>query len=191
MNILELHAFGGFVKTAISPALTTRLLKARAAQGARVAPQLMRGAEAAAASGATQTAPGLRRLALGAGQDARAAARAQGLASRSGVAPQRQALQARAAQDVSPLTQPMSGGGGGLERGYSPAGRDFMTGHTSYADAARQTAAMPRRVPAPQAPTVAPPPRATSADTQGTAISGVRRRRTGSSPLPSSPPVAA
>jgi hypothetical protein len=186
MNLFELQCFGALVKTAVSPALTARLLRARASQGARVAPQLMRGAEAAAASGATTTSPAMRRLALSAGQDARAATQAQGLATRSGVLPQRQALQARAAQDVSPLTQPMRGGGGGLERGYSPAGRDFMTGHTSYGDAARQTAAMPRSA---AAPTVAPPPRGTSADTQGTAISGVRRRQTGAN-LPSNPPVA-
>lgn len=191
MNSAAFVSFAETVKTAVSPALTARLLKARAGQGARVAPRLMQGAEAAATSGATTTAPGMRRLALSAGQDARAAQKAQGLASRSGVAPQRQALQARAQQDVTPLTQPMPVGKAGLTRGYSPAGRDFMTGHASYGDAVKRTAAMP---PPPSAaltvappprvaagPTVAPPPRVQAAvpdaAQQGTSISGIRRRR--------------
>jgi hypothetical protein len=64
-------------KQAVSAARTLALLRARTTQGARVAPGLMQHAQQAAATGATTTAPSMRRLALGAGQDARAVTRAQ------------------------------------------------------------------------------------------------------------------
>lgn len=68
--------FAGFAheweKRAVSAGSTLRLLQARAAQGVRIAPRLMQGAEQAAASGLARTAPGTRALALEAGQAARA-----------------------------------------------------------------------------------------------------------------------
>lgn len=63
-----------FEKLAISAALTQQVLGARAAQGARVAPKLL-------AAAPQLPAPALRRLTLNAGQDARAAGRAQALAA--------------------------------------------------------------------------------------------------------------
>lgn len=58
-------------KRAVSAATTLKLLQGRAAQGARIAPGLMAKAEHAAASGATRTAPTMRRMALEAGDAAR------------------------------------------------------------------------------------------------------------------------
>lgn len=67
-------------KRAVSAATTLKLLQGRAAQGARVAPGLMAKAQHAAASGAATTAPGMRRVALEAGDAARLQQRTQALA---------------------------------------------------------------------------------------------------------------
>jgi hypothetical protein len=63
--------FPDFEKVAISAGKTLALLQARAAGGARVAPKLMQQAQGAASAGAASTPAHLRRLALGAGQEAR------------------------------------------------------------------------------------------------------------------------
>ena len=59
-------------KLAISAGTTLSLLQQRAAQGARIAPKLMQGAEQAAAQGLAHTPSAARRAALGAGEAVRA-----------------------------------------------------------------------------------------------------------------------
>ena len=150
MDHIVLKSFGGeLTKTAISARLALAAIKRRAAQGARVAPKLMQRAEAAAAKGLTSTPAAVRRTALGAAEGGRAAQAAKTLAARSGVAPQRAALQARGAQLEGALrkapgsvTSPVQGGAV-LERGYSPAAAEFMAGKGTLAQAQAATRARP------------------------------------------------
>lgn len=80
VDALSIRSFSAELeKQAVSGALAYRVLSARAAQGARVAPGLLQ--HAAQTTGAAQASPALRRLTLNAGIDARAAQRAQGMAA--------------------------------------------------------------------------------------------------------------
>lgn len=134
-------------KQAVSAATTLSFLQQRAAQGARVAPALMRKAESAAAYGLGHTPSVLRRTALGAGEAARAAQGAEQLAARSGVGAQRAAFQTRANQMTEAIhsapqtvTSPILGGKS-MYRGYSPGAADFMVGRGTLAQAQAHTMA--------------------------------------------------
>lgn len=149
MDALVLRSFGSELeKLAVSAATTLSLLQQRAAQGARVAPALMQRAETAAAQGLTHTPAAARRAALGAGESVRAAQGAEQLATRSGTAAQRAALQSRGAQMTQAIesaphtvTSPMLGGN--MTRGYSPAAADFMAGKGTLAQAQAHTLSNP------------------------------------------------
>lgn len=141
MNPQTLRAFGEHTKVAVSPGLALKAIKARMAQGARVSPKLLQGAEKAVASGAKSTPAAMRRTALGASESARAAQGAKTFAARFGVAPQRAALQQRAhaydkvlKSNPKSVTSPVQNGAF-LNRGYSPAGRDFLAGKGTLAQA--------------------------------------------------------
>lgn len=74
IDIAVLRACGRELeKLAISAGTTLSLLQQRAAQGARIAPKLLQGAEQAAAQGLTHTPSAARRAALGAGEAVRGA----------------------------------------------------------------------------------------------------------------------
>ena len=153
MDPLVLQSFGGeLIKTSISAKLVLRAIKGRVAQGARVAPKMMQQAESAAAKGLTSTPVAMRRTALGAAESGRAAQGAKTLAQRSGVAPQRAALQARGAQMTEALkkapetvTAPFAAGSArlGTTRGYAPAAAEFMAGKGTMVQARAATFASP------------------------------------------------
>ena len=78
MNAAEISAFGAeFEKRSIAASTTLKVLRARMAQGARVAPAVLHHAEAAAGGASTPAA--LRRAALGASDSARAAKHVQAI----------------------------------------------------------------------------------------------------------------
>ena len=135
------------VKTAISAGLALKALRARIAQGVRVAPKLLRGAEEAAAAGARSTPAAVRRTALGAADSGQLIARAAGRAERVGLGAERSALANRArtmdkaiARTPSLVTSPVVGKHTlDTTRALSPGARRYMVGEGSIAQAKMRT----------------------------------------------------
>jgi len=131
MDIHVLRAFGQELeKLSISAGTTLNLLKARAGQGARIAPAMMQRAEHAAASGMRTTSPAMRHMAIEAGGAAKAQQRVQALA------PVKAGLQGRIqAADAMPgrfSTTPLKHHDGlGNTMGYSKGHIDAVAGSSS------------------------------------------------------------
>lgn len=160
--------FSVMEKQAVSAGRTLAVLRARMAQGGRVAPKLLQQAESAAASGLSSTPAAARRAALGAGEGARLAQKAQAY----GANPITQSARARglAAYERGVAGGPGVRGKGQLSSHYdygatAMAGesRPYTKAHAESLFTSRQvkdTVGQSRRLPSIQSPT---PPAGSSA----------------------------